>query len=522
MPLDGYTVADTFASITYNTSVTVPYSANNPGAIAVDWPYVYFTVGTQLYVVYVDTVTTGALKEYPPAALIATLRGVARKITISGDLMLIGEDPGASVNLVEAFSIASNANVTPVGNYELNVSYELGTGTSLQSMALNGTNLFVLQSTPGFSPAYSALDVAELGGPRYSTRLGTAATGGFGALSVATRGSRALAVMSDGQANFQLHDIDMHGEFAGTNISYTHSNTWNTGTASYTCGDPDRFSSSTPCHPIAIYGDYAFVAQEPAGIGSPTTIAIYDIGTPALLNCPTGCTGGAPIGTVTASAQVTGLAAGNGYLVASVESATHYVERWDIENISAPTGPVSPPSPSHTNGRAIDLVGRYAWVATTSGFCAYDLIGNSQLGCTTIPLMNGYRVGATSVYVDAGRLYAAEITQAGNPSPFYQFQQYDITTPSAPLAFGAPFGGQLQAVAVAMTRSGPYLFGTEYAASNFEGIGGFVLSTSAGTPPRLVGTSGDFSSIAGTGVAISGPYILAPDQANGLALIRMY
>jgi hypothetical protein len=502
----------------------VGYAAATTGAVVVDWPVVYFSVGPFLYS---TTVSIAASLTLSAPVLRATLRSPARSMVVNGDQLLVAEQPGAyggsGVAAVEAFLIASGGTISLAGSYELNDSYDVQ-GSIVTAMQVSGSNVFLFMN----GGTSAALDVAEMGSPRYMSRLGTAATNGMFPISVAARGSRALAVMQNGFSTYELHSIDMHGNFAGTNVPFGHSNSYTSSFGVNTCGvDPQAFSNSIPCNPIAVWGDYAFVAREPAAPGA-TPIDIYDVSTLGVASGG-GTSFGAPLASVTASAGVTGLAASNGYLVASVASPSHYLEWWDLTSIAHPT-PVSPAtgntlsSSSMGYGHSLSFFGRYVYVTTGSGFCianifpaAKGLTGPGEVSCTTMTGPAGASpISGYGLFVDGANLYVAAHTGVGATTAVSELRQYDVSTPTNATFVTAFVSGPYAPASV--LRTGPYVLAPMPAASNLI-TGYFLPSTGA---PLLIGSVTDFTYLTNTGVTLAGPFLLAPDLSNGVAMIRMY
>src|SRR5262249_29373581 len=154
----------------------------------------------------------------------STLRGNSERMFVTGDMLVVAEDPGLAETMAESFLINVGGAVVQSGTYEQNVPSEIGGNTQLVGVQLSGAHLFMLDNIVGLNP--SAIDVVEMGGPRYMPRLGTAATGTLNARSVAARGSRALAVMFGPGNVTQLHSMDMHGNLSGTAVGYAKSNSY--------------------------------------------------------------------------------------------------------------------------------------------------------------------------------------------------------------------------------------------------------------------------------------------------------
>ncbi len=515
--VDGYTIAATFGSIAYNTSAGTSPGTFGFNALVVDWPRVYFggTPGSTGGL-FESTVTSTAPLTLSAATQVATLHSPAMKMAVAGDLLLVGEQLGYGGTAIEAFSLANPDAPVLAGTYETDQpsSVELSTIGNIYDMVVSGANVFTVLGNDRSCYGTANLDVVEMGNPHSVSRLATVFPDNLNGEVGAIRGSRALVTVSQG-SSFELISADLHAGFAGFGASSFTKTSFQIPNASLSCAETPA-SGLSRCAPMAQAGDGVWVFSGTATV--PNQLALYDASTPTMLS---GAAAAATVPVVIrgTSTPVSGIAAANGYLVASLESSTDYVAVWDVSNPAAPVGPSLVTTPGANFGRGVRMQGRYAYVATRTGYCVVDVFASpiAEVGCTLAPdpsncAGGGYTLGGLFVATDTNRMYLSVNPPYGACGS--NVYAYDLTAPRTPALLPTSFT-QL-AIPTALLRSGPYLFAGQSYSSAFAGVVSYDLTQA--TPPLV----GSLQATTHNQYAVGGSLLLIPDSSNGLQLVRTY
>jgi hypothetical protein len=525
--LDAYVISANFRTITYAGSLALA-NTSAAGAMAVDWPRVYFAVNNSTALfndspqLYVTTASVGGTTvSFTAASSVASLHGYPTHMLEFGDQLVVGEGDNTDL-LVESFGLQTPDSPALLGNYRVDqsLSVDFGGYGIVNSMQRYGSNLFLTvtaDTTSTFCTPEATLDVVEMGSPRITSALGSALLplNLPYPFAIQTRGSRALVL---GQQ--ELFDVDLHQGLHGFSPStYTVSPSF----FALLTGCSDVFSqAANNCYPLALSGDYAYVFQPNDFTQCATPgcnlLGVYDVSTPNALAAGTAV----PLinvdytrNSTTVSAPVHGIAVANDYLFATLDSTTDYVARWDISNPASPVGPALIATPSDADGHAIDLYGRYAYVGTHNGFCVVDAFATPnplEVGCLAVSC-GGVNVPADYLSVDGNRLYLSN--GEGNCADTFE---YDISTPSNPVLLSGTYLPNILGITNGpIWRDGVTFYDEPPGAGGLGAVVGFDLHG-----PSPIVTNSIQLTAAPLAFAVTGSMLLFSDGTAGLSAVRLY